>query len=80
VSYLVVDTDVASGLLRQRLSGSMRGQLVGQTLAITFVTLGELTKWTLVRQWGPGRQSAFEEFLASVLSCCRTVRELLGGS
>ena len=67
MSYLVVDTDVASGLLRQRLSGSLRGQLVGQTLAITFVTLGELTKWTLVRQWGPGRQSAFEEFLASVV-------------
>ena len=52
MSYLVLDTDVASGLLRRRLSPALRAQLVGQTLAITFVTLGELTKWTLVRNWG----------------------------
>jgi toxin FitB len=29
--------------------------LVGQTACITFVTLGELTKWTALRDWGPRR-------------------------
>jgi predicted nucleic acid-binding protein len=27
--------------------------LTGKTLCITFVTLGELTKWTALRSWGP---------------------------
>lgn len=67
MSYLVLDTDVASGLLRRRLSPLLRAQLVGQTLAITFVTLGELTKWTLVRHWGPSRRSTFDEFLAGLV-------------
>jgi len=74
VSYLVLDTDVASGLLRRRLSPPLRGQLVGQTLAITFVTLGELTKWTLVRNWGPSRRSTFDEFLAGLAILPHIVR------
>ena len=64
MSYVVLDTDVASGILRGRLSEDLRGQLVGSTLAITFVTLGELTRWSLVRQWGPTRRSGFETFLS----------------
>jgi len=74
VSYLVLDTDVASGLLRRRLSPALRAQLVGQTLAITFVTLGELTKWTLVRHWGPSRRSTFDEFLAGLVVLPYSVR------
>ncbi len=30
-----------------------RARLTGKTLCITFVTLGELTKWTVLRSWGP---------------------------
>ena len=67
MSYLVLDTDVASGILRHRLPSTLRGQLVGPTLAITFVTLGELTKWTLVRHWGPTKRSTFDEFLAGLV-------------
>jgi len=66
VSYVVLDTDVASGILRNRLPSPQRAQLVGQTLTITFVALGELTKWTLVRHWGPQKRSSLDEFLAKV--------------
>jgi toxin FitB len=52
VSYVVLDTDVASAILRRRLPGSMEARLTGQSLAITFVTVGELTSWTLRRNWG----------------------------
>ena len=47
MSYVVLDTDVASAILRRRLPGSMEARLTGQSLAITFVTVGELTSWTL---------------------------------
>ena len=53
MSLVVVDTDVASALLRRRTSDTLARQLAGRTIAITFVTYGELTKWTLVRHWGP---------------------------
>jgi toxin FitB len=55
VSYVVLDTDVASAILRRRLPGSMEARLTGQSLAITFVTVGELTSWTLRRNWGARR-------------------------
>ena len=51
MSYVVLDTDVASGILRDRLPSSVRSKLVGHTLTITFVTLGELIKWTEFRHW-----------------------------
>jgi predicted nucleic acid-binding protein len=55
VSLVVVDTDVASTLLRRRASDTLARQLAGRAIAITFVTYGELTKWTLVRHWGTMR-------------------------
>ncbi|MEW2590749.1 type II toxin-antitoxin system VapC family toxin [Micromonospora aurantiaca] len=53
MSIIVLDTDVASAILRGRVDERLRARLTGSTLAITFVTLGELTKWTVVRSWGP---------------------------
>jgi hypothetical protein len=55
VSYVVLDTDVASAILRRRLPHSTKAGLTGQSLAITFVTVGELTSWTLRRNWGARR-------------------------
>ncbi|WFE59173.1 hypothetical protein O7633_21045 [Micromonospora sp. WMMD712] len=49
MSLVVLDTDVASAILRGRLHDRLRARLVGKTLCITFVTLGELTKWTALR-------------------------------
>ena len=46
MSLVVLDTDVASTILRGRLHDRLQTRLTGKTLCITFVTLGELTKWT----------------------------------
>lgn len=53
MSLIVLDTDVASAILRGRLPERLRARLAGKTLCITFVTLGELTRWTALRSWGP---------------------------
>jgi hypothetical protein len=63
VSLLVVDTDVASGILRNRLADPLRSRLAGHSLCITFVTLGELTKWRVRRDWGPRRLAIFRDWV-----------------
>lgn len=55
MSLIVLDTDVASNSLRDRLTDPLRSRLAGHSLLITFVTLGELTRWTVLRDWGPRR-------------------------
>jgi toxin FitB len=67
MSFVVLDTDVASRSLQRRLSDPLAARLAGTSVAITFVTLGELTKWTLVRSWGPARLAALDRFLAQLV-------------
>ena len=56
MSFIVLDTDVSSTSLRGRLADPLRSRLAGHSLCISFVTLGELTKWTVLRavatKWG----------------------------
>ena len=59
---VVLDTDVASTILRGRLTDQLRARLAGRALAISFVTLGELTKWTVLRSWGPRRLADLADF------------------
>lgn len=63
MSVIVLDTDVASTLLRGRSTEALAGRLASQIPAVTFVTVGELTKWTLVRHWGLRSVAAMHEFL-----------------
>ncbi|MEU5030934.1 hypothetical protein [Streptomyces milbemycinicus] len=49
---VILDTDVASLSHKRKLSGPLATRLIGRKPLITFVTLGELTKWTEVRHWG----------------------------
>ena len=67
MSLVVIDTDVASTLLRRRASDELARALAGQILAITFVTVGELTKWTLVRHWGPRSLATMRTFLGGLV-------------
>lgn len=53
MSFVVLDTDVASASLRGRLDDPLRAGLTSETWCISFVTVGELTKWTVLRSWGP---------------------------
>jgi toxin FitB len=55
MSLIVLDTDVASASLRNRLPERLRAALAGHTMCVTFVTVGELTKWRALRSWGPSQ-------------------------
>jgi toxin FitB len=66
VSLVVVDTDVASLSLRNRLPDPLRARLTGLTWCVSFVTVGELTKWTRLRDWGPSRLQAVAAWLDRV--------------
>jgi toxin FitB len=68
VSLVVLDTDVASALLRRRASAPLLRTLNGAIPAVTFVTIGELTKWTLVRHWGPIRRDQVRTFLDAMVT------------
>jgi predicted nucleic acid-binding protein len=67
VSLVVLDTDVASAILRARVSDRLRARLAGKTLCITFVTWGELTKWTVLRSWGPRKMADLAEWRRGVV-------------
>jgi toxin FitB len=67
VSPAVLDTDVASAILKERLPDALRRQLTGRPLAVTFVTVGELTQWTFLRRWGPQRRAGLDRFFARVV-------------
>ena len=64
---VVLDTDVSSALLKERLPGPLVSRLSGRPLAITFVTVGELTQWTFIRHWGPQRRAGLDRFFARVV-------------
>lgn len=60
----VVDTDVISYLFR----GDTRAEpyrrfLTGSLLAVSFMTIAELDRWALHRNWGRSRQVRMSEFL-----------------
>lgn len=60
----MLDTDVASLLFKDQLPGLLFAKIVGQPLAVTYVTVGEMTKWTVTRKWGAPRRIALEQWLA----------------
>jgi predicted nucleic acid-binding protein len=66
VSLVVYDTDVSSLTLRHRLPSPLTTRLAGHTPAVTFVTVGELTKWTKLRSWGPQRLFELEDWMQNV--------------
>ena len=67
VTPVVLDTDVASALLKERLPGPLVSRLSGRQLAVTFVTVGELTQWTFIRHWCPQRRAGLDRFFARVV-------------
>ena len=67
MSLVVLDTDVASTPPAPPRLGHLARRLAGHTIAITFVTHGELTKWTLVRRWGPRSLHTMRTFLAALV-------------
>ena len=56
MNYVAIDTDVASVSLRGRLPAEARRHLAGKSICLTFVTVGELSKWMALRNWGASRR------------------------
>ena len=67
MSFVVLDTDVASASFRGRLADPLGARLTGRTWCISFVTLGELTKWTVLRSWGPRKRAEMAGWLGNVV-------------
>jgi predicted nucleic acid-binding protein len=66
VQPVVLDTDVASLVHKRKLTGHLTGRLIGRQPLITFVTLGELTKWAEIRHWGASSRQALADWLSGI--------------
>jgi predicted nucleic acid-binding protein len=62
MSRIVLDTNVSSLAFKGRIPPSLAAKLVGRQPALTFVTVGELTRWAIVRRWGEQRRMALEHW------------------
>lgn len=62
---IILDTDVASLSIKNALSPALLRELLGAQIGITFVTLGELNRWALLRNWGPSKVAGLEAWLST---------------
>ncbi len=73
MTAVVVDTDVASAILKGRLADHLSRSMSGRRLATTFVTVGELTQWAHLHRWGDARRAGLRTFFRSVVIVNATV-------
>lgn len=73
-AFHCIPDDVASTILRGRLADPLRSRLTGHSLCITFVTLGEMTMWRVLRDWGPRRLATFKPTPTSAAGGGRSCR------
>lgn len=60
----VVDTDVISFLFKNDTRAALyKPHLTGKLLVISFMTIAELDRWALKRNWGDSRRAKMEEHL-----------------
>jgi toxin FitB len=64
---IVLGTDVSSLSLKHRLNSTVLTRLVGKQACVTFATLGELSQWAELRQWGRRNRDALENWLGGVI-------------
>lgn len=63
---VLLDTNVVSYFFRRdSRAAPYEAALIGQARAIAFMTLAELYKWPLERNWGARRRGELEDYLAS---------------
>lgn len=66
MDYVALDTDVASNLIKRQLPPRLLARLARYAPCVTFVTVGELTEWAIVRGWGSRNVSVLDRWLATV--------------
>ncbi len=64
---VIIDTDVASRLMRRTLPGSLADRLIGLTPAVAFVTIGELFRGAVHARWGERRVQELNRWLARLV-------------
>lgn len=64
---VVLDTDVSSKVIKNRLTGPLATRLVGATWCVTFVTVGELWQWAEIRHWGVRTRGELDDWLGRVV-------------
>lgn len=62
---IVLDTDVASRLLRGTLDAELSTRLADAVLLVTFVTVGELVRGAVHAGWGARRVGVLDDWLAA---------------
>ncbi|HXG63664.1 MAG TPA: PIN domain-containing protein [Blastocatellia bacterium] len=63
IESVVVDTDVVSFLFKQDTRGELyRPHLDGKLAVISFMTLAEIDRWALEKNWGERRKRGMKEF------------------
>jgi predicted nucleic acid-binding protein len=67
MDYMVLDTNVASLSVKGELPASLTARLLGTTPVVTFVTVGELTKWAEMRNWSRRRRGALDHWISQRL-------------
>jgi tRNA(fMet)-specific endonuclease VapC len=61
-----VDTDVVSFIFkRDSRAAFYEAHLIGLVAAISFMTLAELDRWTLRRNWGPAKKTRLDRIISS---------------
>jgi predicted nucleic acid-binding protein len=61
MNSVVVDTDVVSFLFKRDSRAELyKPHLTGKTLVISFMTVAELDRWPLERNWSPATRAAME--------------------
>src|SRR5256885_7218677 len=63
MSRIVLDTDVTSRSFKRDLPPTLLRRLINIEPSITFITQGELAKWSKRRHWGAQRQERLARWL-----------------
>ncbi len=64
MASVMVDTDVMSFLFKHDSRGEWyRPHLTGKLPVLSFMTVAELDRWVLARNWGQTRRARMEEYL-----------------
>ena len=63
---VLIDTDVVSYLFKKDSSARLyRKHLIGNRWLLSFMTIAELERWTLDRNWGQASRSGLQRYLRS---------------